>query len=61
VFNPTEDSVTAVGLALIVISVILGLNVPHQSKAQVLATVLLLAGAALMTSGLIIWLWMVMP
>jgi hypothetical protein len=61
VVHHTEDSVTAVGLALIVISVILGLNVEYQSKAQTLATILLITGAALMTSGLILWLWRVMP
>jgi hypothetical protein len=53
--------VTAVGLALIVISLIVGINVPYKSKAQTMATIMLIAGCALITSGLILWLWKVMP
>ena len=52
---------TAVGLALIVISLIIGINVPYKSKAQTFASIILIAGCALITSGVILWLWRVMP
>ena len=52
---------TAVGLALVVISLIIGINAPYKSKAQIAASILLIAGCALITSGLILWLWRVMP
>ena len=52
---------TAVGLALIVISLIIGINVPYKSKAQIMASAMLILGCALITSGLILWLWRVMP